>query len=185
MNDTSEKSSAAGIAGYALLWLFFVYLYVQIFSFHQANITNPILAGLYLIQFGVHEISHLLFAFLPDVLTAASGSLSEIVFTSLIVLAALRAKSNWAVIFGLLWLMLAMISAGNYMADARLQAMPLMGPSPDPQHDWHFVFSELGWLNADTAIGTAVKVIGRIAGAIGLLYGLLLIVKKIGWFAAE
>lgn len=168
-------SKSASVVGSLLLWLFFVYLYVQIFTFYQGNIANPILAGMYLILFGVHEVSHIVFAFLPAIVTAAAGSLSEMVFTGLIVFAALRASSYWAVVFGLLWFMMACISAGNYMADARALLMPLAGPTPDPVHDWHFVFSELGWLNADVVLGTAMKIIGWIAGAAGLLLGLVLV----------
>lgn len=173
-----KSSSAALVAWYILLWLFFVYLYVQILGFQQGSIANPILAGMYLVQFGVHEVSHIVFSFLPAILTAAAGSLSEVALTGLIVFAALRAKSYWAAVFGLLWLMMAFISMGNYMADARAQLMPLAGPSPDPIHDWHFVFSELGWLNADVAIGTAMKIIGWVVGAGGLVLGLVCIAKS-------
>lgn len=77
----------------------------------------------------------------------------------------------------MLWLMLAMTSAGNYMADARAQSMPLMGPSENPQHDWHFVFGQLGWLNADTFIGEAVKAAGMLIGLAGLVFGVYIIVS--------
>lgn len=175
---TKSNSSVAGVGWSILLWLFFVYLYIQILGFYQGNITNPILGGMYFIQFGVHEVSHLVFMFLPPILTAAAGSLSEIVFTSLIVVAAIKGKSYWAVVFGLLWVMMAFISMGNYMADARAQLMPLAGPSPDPVHDWSFVFGELGWLSADVAIGTTMKVIGWIIGAFALLFGLVRVIAN-------
>lgn len=174
MNENLLRKS---VVWYILIWLLFAYLYIQILDFHQESITNPILAGMYFIQFGVHEVSHIVFSFLPSILTAAAGSLSEVAFTGLIVIAALRAKSYWAMIFGMLWLMMAMISMGNYMADARAQLIPLIGPSPDPIHDWYFVFGKLGWLNADVAIGAAMKVIGWIIGAAGLLFGLTRILK--------
>ena len=166
---------------YIPLWLFFVYLYVQILSFNQGDITNIFLAGLYFILFGIHEAAHIVFMFLPPVATAAAGSLSEIVFGGLIVYAALRAKAYFAMAFCMLWLMLAMTSAGNYMADARTQQMPLIGPSENPQHDWHFVFTQLGWLNHDAAIGGAIKVTGDLIGLIGLLLGLYLIIRSIIW----
>lgn len=132
---------------------------------------------MYFVQFGVHEASHIVFGFLPAIIVAAAGSIGEIVFGSLIVYAAFRAKSYFAGIFGMLWLMLAMTSAGNYMADARAQSMPLMGPSENPQHDWHFVFGQLGWLNADTFIGEAVKAAGMLIGLAGLVFGVYIIVS--------
>jgi hypothetical protein len=132
---------------------------------------------MYFIQFGVHEASHIVMAFMPPVITAAAGSFGEMTFTWLLTYAAFRAKAYFAGIFSLLWVTLAMTSAGNYMADARSQLMPLIGSGPDPKHDWHFVFSQLGWLNADTVIGMTVRVIGDIAGAVGLLYGLALLIS--------
>ena len=161
---------------YAPLWVFFVYLYFQILGFNQGSMTNVFLGGMYFVQFGVHEAGHIVFGFLPAVMVAAAGSLSELGFTTLLVIATFRAKAYFAGVFALLWFMLACASAGNYMADARAQLMPLIGPSSDPQHDWHFVFSQLGWLDADIVIGTTVKVIGGIAAAAGLLLGLLLLI---------
>lgn len=166
---------------YTLLWFFFVYLFLQILNFNQGRMDNIFLGGLYFIQFGVHEASHLIFGFMPAVFVAASGSLSEIVFTSLVVIAAFKAKAYFAGIFGLLWVMMAMNSAGIYMADARAQAMPLIGPGDTVQHDWHFVFSQLGWLNADTAIGGSLRIFGDVIGAVALVYGLFLLV----WLFAE
>lgn len=158
---------------HVLLWLFFAYLFTQILGFNQGNIGNPILGGMYFVEFGVHEAGHIVFGFLPQLWVAAAGSLSEVTFTVLLVVATLRAKSYWAAIFAILWFMLAMNSAGTYMADARAQLLPLIGAGPDPQHDWHFVFGQLGWLGADIAIGTTVKVVGDIAGAAALLFGLV------------
>ncbi|MFZ2544586.1 MAG: hypothetical protein WAW80_01280 [Candidatus Saccharimonadales bacterium] len=164
---------------YVPLWLFFAYLYWNILGFTAYGNTNIFLGGLYFIQFGVHEASHIVFVFLPPILTASAGSLGEIAFTSLIVYASYRAKSYFAMTFGLIWLMLAMTSAGNYMADARTQAMPLVGPSENPQHDWHFVFSQLGWLNNDIFIGGMVKIIGDVLGAVGLILRLIIIINEL------
>jgi hypothetical protein len=65
------------------------------------------------------------------------------------------------------------------MADARAQQLPLIGPGETVQHDWHFVFGQLGWLNADTAIGGTVHVLGVVIGVISLISGLYLIYLKI------
>ena len=164
---------------YIPLWLFFVYLFIQILGFEQSINTNIFLTGLYFILFGVHEASHIVFIFLPSIITAAAGSLGEIIFAGLIVISAFRAKAFFAGIFGMLWLMLAMTSAGNYMADARVQSMPLVGPGENPQHDWNFVFGQLGWLDMDTTIGAIVRIVGDAIGVAGLCLGLALIVASI------
>jgi hypothetical protein len=176
METKAQQHGHSPLIWHTLLWLFFAYLFTQILGFNQGNISNPILGGMYFIEFGVHEAGHIVFGFLPPVAVAAAGSLSEIAFTGLLVFATFRAKSYWAAIFAMLWLMLAMNSAGTYMADARAQLLPLIGAGPDPIHDWHFVFGQLGWLNADVAIGTTVKVIGDIIGTSALLFGLARII---------
>lgn len=162
---------------YLPLWLLFVYLFVQILHFQVTDIQNIVIAGLYFVEFGVHEMSHLLFAFLPSIFVAAAGSLGEITFTILIVIAAIKARAHFAIVFGGLWVMLAMNSVGRYMADARTQIIPLMGAGPEPIHDWHFVFNELGWLPYDTLIGGFVRGLGDVIGIAAIAFGLWMIVS--------
>lgn len=160
---------------YGLLLLFFIYLYIQILGFRHGEVMNPIITGLYFVQFGVHEASHLVVMFLPQILVAMAGSIGEVLFPILIVIASLRAKAYFAMIFGLLWLGLALRSVGLYMADARAQAIPIIGPGQNVHHDWNYVFGELGWLGADTVIGGTVQAVGAIIGALALVYGLMLV----------
>lgn len=164
---------------YIGLWIFFAYLFVQILFFTVESPQNPLLSGMYFIQFGVHEASHLFAMFLPQIFTAAAGSIGEVAFAILIVIAAIKGRAYFAAIFGALWVMLAMNSAGRYMADARTQQIPLVGFSNQPTHDWNFVFGQLGWLQADIAIGTVIRGIGDVVGVVALGIGIWLIVKKI------
>ena|ERR1700757_879448 len=175
----SKQKTPPSLWIYIPLWIFFVYLYIQILFFNTNDNTNLILGGMYFIDFGVHEASHLVFAFMPPIITAAAGSLGEMSFTFLLAYAAFRAKSYFAGAFTLLWVMLAMNSAGIYMADARAQQLQLIGPGENVKHDWHFVFGQLGWLNADTVIGGTVRVAGDIAGLVGLIIGLVIIAQMI------
>lgn len=167
---------------YIAIWIFYVYLFFQIIQFDQSSQVNVLTGGLYFILFGIHEAAHIIMGFLPQVFVASAGSIAEIIFALLLVIVAIKEKAYFASIFALLILMLAMNSAGNYMADAVPQAMQLIGPSPDPQHDWHFVFRELGWLDASGMIGTIVKGLGNLIGLGGLLVGVILIILK---FAAK
>jgi hypothetical protein len=164
---------------YIVGWLFFVYLFIQILGFRAEESDNVLLSGLYFIELGVHEASHMVVFFLPPVMVAAAGSIGEMGFTYLLLVATLRAKAYFASVFVGLWVMLAMNSAGRYMADARTQLLPLIGPGETVQHDWHYVFGQLGWLNADTLIGGTVRGIGDVVGAAALLFGLYLIVMKV------
>lgn len=164
---------------YILLWMFFAYLYFQIVQFSHTGNNNPLIGGLYFIEFGVHEISHIVTMFLPPTLTALAGSVGEIGFTLLIAYAGFKARSYFAGIFGLLWTTLAMNSVGRYMADARAQQIPLAGPGDAVQHDWHFIFSQLGWLEADATLGSLVQWTGNVIGTCALLFGLYVIVRLV------
>ncbi len=134
---------------------------------------------MYLINFGVHEVSHIILFFLPAIYVAAAGSIGEVSFTALLLVATLRARSYFAAVFAGLWVMLGLISAGRYMADARAQSLPLIGPGETVQHDWHYVFAQLGWLDADTIIGGGVQAAGMIVGVLSLLFGAYLIALKL------
>ena len=166
---------------YILLWVFFLYLYIQTLGLQpNGSAPNIILAALGVVDFGIHEISHIVFGFLPSIGVAAAGSIGEVSFTVLVTALAFKAKSYFAGIFGLVWVMIAMTDAGIYMADARTMQLHLVGPGTDPKHDWNYVFGQLGWLNADTVIGGTVRAIGDVLGAAGLLLGIVLIVGMLG-----
>ena len=162
---------------YVLLWVLYVYLFIVIIQFKVENNQNLLLAGLYFIQFGVHEASHILTMFFSPVITALAGSIGEIGFTLIIVLAALKERVYYTAIFGLLWFALAMNSVGRYIADARAQSLPLIGPGETVTHDWHFILGEWGLLAQDTAIGSTVQMIGNVIGFLALCWGLWLIVN--------
>lgn len=163
---------------YIAAWLGFVYLFVQLLSFSVTNQNNLILSALYFVEYGVHELSHIVVAFLPSVFVAAAGSVGEISLTILVVIAAVKSRAMFTAVFGSLWMMLALHSVGRYMADARAMVLPLMGPGSNAQHDWHYVFGQLGLLPYDTAIGGVVFGIGTVVGIAGLCAGLFLIVWK-------
>ncbi len=163
---------------YIIGWGFFLYLFITLLHFSADSPNNLLITGMYFIDFGVHEASHLVVFFLPAIMVAAAGSIGEVSFTLLLLFATLKAKSYFAAVFASLWVTLGMISAGTYMADARAQSLPLIGPGETVQHDWHYVFGQLGWLNADTLIGGCVRGLGIAIGAAGLLFGLYLIMLK-------
>lgn len=166
---------------YVIMWIFFVYLFVQLLSFRAENANNIVLSGMYFINFGVHEASHIVLMWAPTIMVAAAGSIGEVSFTLLLLAATLKAKAYFATVFTGLWVMLGFMSAGRYMADARTQALPLIGPGETIQHDWNYVFTQLGWLSSDTVIGGIVMGIGILIGAVSILFGLgLIIVKFIG-----
>lgn len=179
MNEESNQHSSIPplFWGRLALWGFYVYLFTQIVQFEVEKNQNIFIAGLYLIEFGVHEMSHIITAFLPPVLTAMAGSVGEVTLTLLVVLAAVKERSYYAMIFGLLWYGLAMNSVGRYIADARTQALPLIGPGETVTHDWHFILSQWNMLEIDTVLGAFVRGTGDLVAFGGLVFGLWLLIR--------
>ena len=138
------------------------------------------MAAVLLVEFGVHELSHIVTAFLPSIWVAAAGSIGEVGFTGLVLFATWRTRSYFAAVFAGLWVMFAMHNVGRYIADARAQALPLIGPGESVTHDWHYILNELHALPSDTMYGTIVTTAGTVIGVAALVWGgYLLWVKMI------
>lgn len=163
---------------YIIGWLFFLFLYLQLLTFSPASPNNVILRGMYFVNFGVHEASHLAVMFLPQIWVAMAGSAGEIGFTFLLLYATRKGKAYFASVFAGLWIMLALRSAGIYMADARSQVLELIGPGETTVHDWNYVFGQLNLLNYDTLIGGILSYLGNTVGLVALIYGANLIYRK-------
>jgi hypothetical protein len=166
---------------YMLPWIGAVLLFVGIAQF-KPGVPLPLpIAIIQAVDFVVHELSHIIWFFLPPVLVAASGSLAELAVGLLAMAAALKTRKYFALVFACLWYMLAAQSAGAYMADARAQQMQLVSPggalsgSDSAIHDWHFVFGQLGLLDLDSFIGGGVRLVGVMVGLLGLVLGAWLI----------
>ncbi len=172
---TDAKAAMPGRAWivHCILWLCAFGLMLEMFwstTEHQSLILLPIS----MMSFGLHEMAHVATSFLPPTLTAAAGSLSELLFGGLIVFVAYRKRAYITTVFGTLWYLYASLSAGRYMADARSQLLPLVSINSainddgEALHDWHMVFSRLGILGADKLIGNSVKAVGIMLAISGL-----------------
>lgn len=161
---------------YLPLWFFGLYIFFELFQFDMATQQMPIVLLVpYSFNFLLHEISHIVTAFLPAVLTASAGSISEILLGIGLVVMALWQRSYIAFLFCALWFALSCQSAGQYMADALPQQIPLVSlggalSGQDPVHDWHFVFGQLGLLPISGAIGLMVRIVGMILAAAALIF---------------
>ncbi len=168
---------------YAPLWLLGLYACWQLFRFNMVAGRTPLIVLIpYSFDFFLHEWAHIFTAFLPAVLTAAAGSLSELLLGAGLVIAAIWQRSYFALLFCLLWFDLACQSAGQYMADAVPQRLPLVSlagalSGQEPKHDWHFVFGQLHLLGASAFISGSLRVIGGAAGILGLAFAAWLLYK--------
>lgn len=179
MNTADPKFMPLPTWLYIIGWGVFLYAFIQILGFPAENSNHILVTGMYFINLGIHEAAHLALFFLPQIIVSSAGSLAEIIFALLLLLAAFKGKSYFAAVFTGLWVMFSFMSAGLYMSDARAQALPLIGPGESLMHDWHYVFSQLGWLNADTLIGGSLRNIGIAIGAASLVFGVYVIILKV------
>jgi len=115
------------------------------------------------INLGIHELGHVVLAPFGMFAGVLGGSLVQCL-APLAGIVTLRRQSDY---FGIAvcggWLATNLFGVGTYMADARARALPLVSPfSGHPLHDWHFLFGEMGLLNACEPIGFATKVLGTL-----------------------
>lgn len=165
------------------LWLFGAYVFYKMLGFDLTGPLPFVVAVPHAFDFMLHELAHILTAWLPPVVSAGAGSFSELLLGIALVWGAFTMRNYFASLFCFLWLMLACLSVGAYMADAVPRQIPLvslggaLAGSENATHDWHFIFGELNMLGASGFIGGIFRVFGILAGLAGLLFSGWIIYK--------
>lgn len=167
---------------YLPLWLFGAYVFVKLVGFNMLVGLPIVLLVPYSFDFMLHEMAHLVTAFLPPVLTASAGSVSELLLGTGLVIGAFWFRNYFAAMFCCLWFDLTAQSAGTYMADAIPRRLPLVSlggalSGQDPVHDWHFVFGQLHMLGISGFIGNSIRAVGHVVGLFGLLFAAWIIYR--------
>lgn len=117
-------------------------------------------AGLFAgITFGVHELGHLVFAPFGLWMSVAGGSLAQL----LLPIAAGALMLHYRDYFGAavtgVWLSASLSNMAVYVADARARELTLLGFGEDPLHDWAYLLSSMGLLQADLAVARFVRLV--------------------------
>jgi hypothetical protein len=110
----------------------------------------------------VHEGGHNLFGWFGSVLGLWGGTLLQWLVPFLLAAYFLTQRQTTGFVFCLFFFFENWLYTATYMADARVQALPLV-TTGDPdlvEHDWYAIFSSLGVLNHDTQIAALVRVLG-------------------------
>jgi len=121
------------------------------------------------IEFGAHELGHLVFAVFGELASVAGGT----VFQLLIPIGAAAILFQRRDYFGIAvtagWLGLSLLSVAQYVGDARVQELTLLGFSPDPIHDWEYLLSRAGLLAYDTRLAQLLRLAAALlmTGALG------------------
>lgn len=125
------------------------------------------------VDLGFHELGHLLMYLVPvgDVLTALMGSVMQVaVPAGLAVYFGFARRDLLGVALCSGWTGTSLHNVGVYVADAPVQALPLIGGT----HDWAFLLGPRGFdvLAASGTIARAISAIGAVAVLAGLAISL-------------
>lgn len=129
------------------------------------------------VDLAIHETGHLVFRPFGDVLQFAGGTLFQLIVpvTFLVYFVKFAPKrDDFAASVMLWWVAVNLWNIAVYMADARTQALPLVGGG---EHDWAYLFGRFGLLRRDTAIAGTVRMLGMLLFVVALVRGYLVAVR--------
>jgi hypothetical protein len=138
-------------------WLtFYVLFLLQLGSGH-----GPFLM-LDLVFVPIHEGGHLLFGYFGHALMIAGGTILQLFVPLALATFFFFQRQVAGTVFCLFCFFEQFLPTATYMADARLQELPLVtvGDPEFVEHDWFAMFSSIGLLQHDTQIAAIVRVIG-------------------------
>jgi hypothetical protein len=110
----------------------------------------------------VHEGGHNLLGWFGPTLGLWGGTLLQWLVPFLLAAFFFTQRETAGFVFSLFFFFENWLYTATYMADARVQALPLVttGDSDFVEHDFYAIFSSLGVLNHDTQIAAVVRVLG-------------------------
>ncbi len=121
------------------------------------------------VDLGVHELGHLLAAWLPPIGTALGGTVLQVFAPTALAAYFWFARRDLPAATLLVgWLGVSLRNVSVYMADANVRALPLLGGQDG--HDWAFIFGQLGMLDSAERVAWFVSALGVLAllAALGL-----------------
>jgi hypothetical protein len=158
--DWKPISRVAGTAWLCFYGLFLIYAAADRSGFLFLDFANLM----------IHEAGHFFFSWFGYTMTILGGTLGELL-VPLLCSAYFRAQGETAgFAFCAFWFFENFPYIGTYMADARDQALPLVGSG---DHDWNILFGQWGLLIHDRQIGASMRAIGWI--------GMIVVIGWLAW----
>ena len=157
-----------------LVWMLYIFaLYLKDYDYPMNRMSNIFNA----IDFGMHELGHFIFIFLGSFMTILGGSLTQILFPVIWLGALLWKRWYFAASLCLIWVSYNLYDVATYVADARVQLLPLvtLGDDYESAHDWYQILSRTGHLESDLAIARTMRITGLILAIIGTLFATVLL----------
>lgn len=127
------------------------------------HLKDPDAGGVFAgITFGVHEFGHLLFGFFGEFMTAAGGSINQLLIPIGAGVLLLHYRDYFGIAVAGTWLSSSLLDLARYIGDARAQELDLVGFGEDPQHDWWYLLSQFDATGSDTRIAAFTRGLGVI-----------------------
>ena len=117
----------------------------------------------------IHETGHLVFAPFGDFVQALGGTLFELIVPAVFLGYFVTRRDRHAASVALWWIAENLWYIAVYVADARRQALPLVGGG---EHDWAYILSEMGLMHRDVAIGHTVHAWGVALFVVATVWGI-------------
>ena len=141
-------SRAAGGGWLAAYTLFLIYALADRSGFLLVDYVNLI----------IHEAGHPFFSWFGSYsLMILGGTLAELTVPLLCATYFFVRRDTSGFVFSLFWSFENFLYIGTYMADARAEALPLVGSG---EHDWNILFGQWGVLPQDVRIGGTTRLCG-------------------------
>ncbi len=111
-----------------------------------------------------HEAGHLFFRILGDTASLYGGTLGQLVFPVVTAVVLWRKREPLGFVIAGIWFFENFLNIAVYVADARTQALPLVGGG---DHDWFNILGRWNALASDTSLARKLRAIGWM-GMIGM-----------------
>jgi len=105
----------------------------------------------------IHEAGHPLFSFFGNTLMLLGGTLFELIVPAVCAIYFFFQRQPYGVAFSSFWFFENFLYIGTYMADARMDSLPLVGSETS---DWLLLFSRWNVLPYDQTIGHSFRFLG-------------------------
>jgi hypothetical protein len=121
-----------------------------------------------LFDLGIHELGHLVTAFMPPLVMFLAGSIAQVAFPLAMALYfGLGRRDHAAAGFCAAWAGTSARDVSIYAGDAVSQSLPLIGG----EHDWAYILGPRGFdaLHRTEAVAAMIETAGAIMATVGIL----------------
>ncbi|HEV8530548.1 MAG TPA: hypothetical protein VGT00_03930 [Methylomirabilota bacterium] len=141
------------------------------------NAASGALRFIHGIDLVIHEAGHTFAFFLPRFLYILAGSALQVILPAVCAVTFLRQGQPASFAVALFWTGESIIDVAIYMADAKKQALPLLG-GEGVTHDWNYLLAQLHLLGATDLLGRLTWLLG-----LGLILTAMAILANETWRA--